>query len=151
MKGYSYEQVVDKIQEFTELKRVYDKLHTYGIPRSLAPYFISCDYPKRSYSGYSMGELICVCFKGDVIVSYDNRKDYAKSCKWKPKHGYVKFNFTSRKTLRMYCEACKRYVKANEGSPLNTLIDATNEVRSILVEALDKTSLINCKKKTSVV
>ena len=60
-------------------------------------------------SGYSMGEVVRYSINGDIIMDDGYCQDYAKSCRYKAKHGLVIFDFKNRKQLKEYCEARGKY------------------------------------------
>ena len=80
-----------------------------GIPYTLAQYFIAARPGSDASSGYSMGELVIVRYKGKEITRYDNRSEYAKSCKWTARHGEVVFDIKTKIALDMLCKACKAW------------------------------------------
>lgn len=109
MEDRSYNYIVEKFKEYEELKQQHDTLHSLGVPYSLTQYFVehNSNLHDNADSGYSMGEIISV-YCGEVLIAeYDHRKEYARSCKWRPRHGSVVFNFKTKKSLKDYCKALK--------------------------------------------
>lgn len=104
----SYESLCEEIARYERIKGIHDRLHELDIPYTLTRYAIQAGIACTADSGFKMGEKVLVRYRGVEIVSYDKREDYARSCKWSANHGEVVFDFTSKKALRDYCEACRR-------------------------------------------
>lgn len=85
------------------LCEVYDALVSCGIPKRDVHHFVK---PQPS-SGYSMGEVVITSCNGKEICRVNNTQEYAKSCKWRAKHGVVFVEFT-KTTLRRYIDMLKR-------------------------------------------
>lgn len=105
MKKETYKDVVSELERLTAIKEEYDALISCGIPQAKAHCF---DIPYLYVdSGFSMGEEIVIRCNKHEILKRDFTKDYAKSCKWKAKHGYIVVDFT-KKDLRTYIELWER-------------------------------------------
>ena len=98
----SYEKTVSDLDTLKRRLALYDALVAAGIPKRDVQFY---DTP-RTYSGYSMGETIVVRVNGNPVQAADLTKQYAKSCKYKPTHGYVVLDFT-KKDFREYVNLCK--------------------------------------------
>lgn len=85
-----------------QLCDMYDVLVSLGIPKRDVRHFV---IPQPS-SGYSMGEVVITSCNGKEICRVNNTQEYAKSCKWRAKHGVVFVEFTKTQ-LRRYVEMLK--------------------------------------------
>lgn len=150
-----YKKVVRELDYLTAIKKEYDALISCGIPVGKAHFF---DLPYEVNSGYSMGETIDIYCNDKKVLTRDNKQEYAKSCKWRATHGYLRIVFT-KKALRKYIDMwaeikeinrCLTYNQPSElreqrFSRCNTLI---SEVKSFLWERVDrKVSRISANKK----
>lgn len=95
----TYNFYVNKKDECEKMLSKYDTLINLGIPKGKVQFYVS---PTVS-SGYSMGELVEVYCNGVLIEKIDNRKQYAKSCKWRgsEKHGKIVLHF-NKTDLKKY-------------------------------------------------
>lgn|GEM_PF-6340482 len=109
MEDRSYNYIVEKFKEYEELKRVHDILHSFGVPYSLTGYFVdrTVNFHEHATSGYNMGETVEVYCCGHEIIKYDHTQEYARSCRWRARHGIIVFNFPTKKSLRDYCRSLK--------------------------------------------
>ena len=99
METKTYKQVKTQLETLNSIIDLYDKLINCGIAKDKVHYYES----PHCYSDYSMGEEIDVRCNMKPIEKVDNRKYYAKSCKWSEKHGYILLNF-SKKDLKRYVQ-----------------------------------------------
>lgn len=98
----TYKETKERFAELRRALNLYDALHIFGgVPYNKVHNFIAPYYA----SGYTMGETLVVRCNGITIAEADYRQHYAKSCKWRPKHGEVVLNFT-KKAMRQYVELC---------------------------------------------
>lgn len=107
------EQLQNQVNELTRQIEMIETLRTIGVNKQDAEKFL-CNTP-RIYSGYSMGETVSISYlekKGKdayythYILEENHCESYAKSCKWKPQHGYVKIVFTKKSDVKAFIKAC---------------------------------------------
>ena len=94
-----------KIEEFerqAKLLKILEKLHELGLTYGEAEKFPFA-LPEL-WSGYSMGEEIIWKFNDETLFVEDYKKQYAKHCKWTPKHGSIVMRFTSKKQLKKFAQ-----------------------------------------------
>lgn len=127
--GKSYESVVEEIAQLFATKSVYDKLIECGIAKKDVHFYVTPDIT----SGYSMGEEIVVKCNDVAIESVDNTQQYAKSCTWRPKHGYILLNFT-KKDLKTYVALCKERATCSR----EKLFTKSEELKALCVKSMVK-------------
>ena len=107
------EQMQGAILILQERIKKIEILRNLGVNKADAEKFL-CNTP-RIYSGYSMGETVSISYlekKGKdayythCILDENHCESYAKSCKWKPQHGYVKIVFTKKSDVKAFIKAC---------------------------------------------
>lgn len=104
MEKLNYQQTKEIVATEGKWMQVYENLHLNGIPYKDVHYY---RYNRPAYSsGFSMGEIVVVRCNSRDIDRIDNTQEYAKSCTWKAKHGFVIINFT-KKGLLDYIKAAK--------------------------------------------
>ena len=89
----SYKQLVAELDELQKQKELYDRLHDLGGIKYDDVHLFRFPLCK---SGYSMGETLVVKVSKKVVAVQNQEADYAKSCKWRAKHGYMLFEFTKK-------------------------------------------------------
>lgn len=139
---FTFEQLNRLQGEIADYLRFYENLHKSGISYKNAFGLVSCSF--YAYSGYSMGEIIELQCNGKELHKYDRRQEYAKSCKWKAKHGRVVFDFT-KKDLKRLCEILTLVQK---GTERNTL---TREAEKALLSELKEIKQRAFSEKKSIV
>ena len=90
----------ENLKEQVVLLHIVEKLHELGLSWEEAE-----DFPfatPRIWSEYSMGEEILYCFQNSPIFKECYTQQYAKSCKWRAKHGYIVINFKTKKALKEF-------------------------------------------------
>ena len=105
----TYEQVERELEQLNQTMELYDRLVSFGIPKKMVHYYTS---PERR-SGYSMGETIAIMCNGQEVQIIDRTQEYARSCKWRAKHGYIVIDFT-KKALKEYVTACYNIAMARK-------------------------------------
>lgn len=106
----TYKEAKERLLELRKLLNLYDILHLFGgVPYKDVHFYMPPNYA----SGYNMGEVIVVKCNGVTLDTIDNRKFYAKSCKWRPKHGHVVLAF-SKKSFRRYVDLCAEWANATD-------------------------------------
>lgn len=108
-----YKSILTTIANATAMKEAYDRLHAAGLSYEQAAYVYVEDYSKQASSGYSMGEVVTLCCGNVTLLRYDNTRSYAKSCKWRARHGSVVFRLT-KTALREYARLCRVCYDARE-------------------------------------
>lgn len=88
-------------EEVERLHKLYNNLIDCGVTPKNVRYYET----PNVYSGYSMGETVEVWCNNKIIEAIDHTSDYARSCRWRAKHGKVVINF-SKKSLKEYLKAC---------------------------------------------
>lgn len=73
-----------------------------GIPKSKAHCILALLDRISIKSGYSMGETIIVKIKGVEVMRKNQTQEYAKSCKWRAKHGEVILDMTLKQAKEIY-------------------------------------------------
>lgn len=97
---YTQERLEEIVSNFQAQLDLIKTLRTIGVNKQDAEKFI-VNTP-RIFSGYSMGENVRVLYfsktdnKYYSIIDENHCEAYARSCKWKPQHGYVKIVFTKK-------------------------------------------------------
>ena len=92
----------ENLKEQVVLLHIVEKLHELGLTWDKAE-----DFPfatPRIWSEYSMGEEILYCFQNSPIFKEDYTQQYAKSCQWRAKHGYIVINFKTKKALKEFAD-----------------------------------------------
>ena len=144
METKSYKQLVSELDAINNLKLKYDTLINCGIPVCKVHHW---EFPTSVTSGYSMGETIVIFCNDKRILTIDRCQHYAKSCKWKPKHGHIKIVFT-KKDLRKYVDMYEHihYLQDNlkyqprdkQENVLNILHESLKSAETFLLERIDK-------------
>lgn len=108
MKNLTYKQAVSQLEMLEKKVNLYNNLISCGIAEKRVHLYEApvCE------SGYSMGELIIIRCNGKEIDRYDNRKEYARSCKWSAKHGKIILDFT-KKDLKTYFDLLQDKLNTN--------------------------------------
>jgi len=124
----TYEQVERELEQLNQTMELYDRLVSFGIPKKMVHYYTN---PERR-SGYSMGETIAIKCNGQKVQIIDRTQEYARSCKWRAKHGYIVIDFT-KKALKEYVTACYNIAMAlkyqqKEYSELVSLYEAKDKL-----------------------
>lgn len=107
---YTQERLEEIVSNFQAQLDLIKTLRTIGVNKQDAEKFI-VNTP-RIFSGYSMGENVRVLYfsKNDNkyynIIDENHCEAYARSCKWKPQHGYVKIVFTKKNDVKAFIKAC---------------------------------------------
>lgn len=86
--------------------RQLENISSFGIPKTNVHKFIKPCVD----SGHSMGEVTKLYCNGEIVCMYDRTTEYAKSCKWKAKHGLVVIE-CNKKELKQYFDMCIMYDK----------------------------------------
>lgn len=137
----TYKEAKERLLELRKLLNLYDILHLFGgVPYKDVHFYMPPNYA----SGYNMGEVIVVKCNGVTLDTIDNRKFYAKSCKWRPKHGHIVLNFT-KKALREYIEICHKLAVESD---IKKSIESLEVKRILIKDAIDLNSS-DIKKKGS--
>ena len=129
MKNQDYKTTKKKSEELLERLRVYDCLIACGIPQKMVHYY---EHPSVG-SGYSMGEKVIVRVGYKPIEIIDNRKEYAKTCRYSARHGMVVLNFT-KAALKKYVSLCKTFT---DGS-IDDKVAASTEIRGLVRKQYDE-------------
>lgn len=79
-----------------------------------------------------MGETIAIMCNGQKVQIIDRTHKYARSCKWRAKHGYIVIDFT-KKALKEYVTVCYNIAMAfkdqqKEYSEFVSLYEAKNKL-----------------------
>ncbi len=143
----NYEQTKEKYEELKKLLQLYEILHDVcRIPYKDVHFY---ETPYFS-SGYSMGETIFI-FCNDVKIDEDNlERQYAKSCKWTPKHGRVIIRFTKKSlheyiNLRKSLDATKNVDRKNN-IEMKKRLEIIGKIRNLVEKSVDKENSIIKKK-----
>ena len=91
---------IEDLKRQVRLMAIVETLHELGLSWEEAE-----DFPfatPRIWSEYSMGEEILYCFQNSPIFKESYTQQYAKSCKWRAKHGYIVINFKTKKALKEF-------------------------------------------------
>lgn len=95
----TYETITTKVEQLQKQLALWDALRERGIPTKYVQYYET----PAVRSGYRMGETVRVYCNDKLIEVADRTEDYARSCKWRAKHGLVVIRFT-QKALRQYID-----------------------------------------------
>lgn len=125
----TYEQVERELEQLNQTMELYDRLVSFGIPKKMVHYYTS---PERR-SGYSMGETIAVLCNGQKVQIIDRTQEYARSCKWRAKHGYIVIDFT-KKALKEYVTACYNIAIALKYQKEYSELVSLHEAKDKLIE-----------------
>ena len=90
-------------QKITDRLTLLDRVIANGVPKGIVHHYVTPDLS----SGYSMGETVVMACNGQVFDVKDQTREYAKSCKWRARHGRVVVDMT-KKQLRRYVELLAR-------------------------------------------
>lgn len=135
MEKYDYNAAKANMSYFQELMGKYNALVACGIPKNKVHEF---DSP-LVLSGYSMGQVVEVWCNSLLILKEDSRNDYAKSCGWKAKHGFILIRF-NKATLKKYIDLCCQIRESNYDSrlelvkQLNELVQSSIDVKSSVIK-----------------
>ena len=99
---YDIERLEREKESIESAMAVAQALVDCGIPRKLTKHW----KPVAPESGYSMGETVVLKCGDKTIQKLDNTSEYAKSCKYRAKHGYIVLEF-SKKDLRTLVDLMK--------------------------------------------
>lgn len=97
----TYDQLKASIAKDQKQLDLYDALIAQGLPKTKVHYF---SVPMIK-SGYIMGERVVVRVNSATVTQADYTKEYARSCKYRAKHGKVVLDF-SKKDLRYWLDWC---------------------------------------------
>ena len=92
----------ENLKQQVELLKIVERLHELGLTWDKAE-----DFPfatPRIWSEYSMGEEIIWKYKNELLFTEDYTQQYAKSCQWRAKHGYIVVKFTTKKALKEFAD-----------------------------------------------
>ena len=92
----------ENLKEQVVLLHIVEKLHELGLTWDKAE-----DFPfatPRIWSEYSMGEEIIWKYQSELLFKEDYTQQYAKSCQWRAKHGYICINFKTKKALKEFAD-----------------------------------------------
>lgn len=98
----TYNQLKSECVSNEKLLERYDALNRCGISLKYVHFY---DTPYIT-SGYSMGEMVYIYCNDVLIERVDNCMEYAKSCKWRGRHGRIEVRFT-KKGLKDFVGLCK--------------------------------------------
>ena len=92
----------ENLKEQVVLLHIVEKLHELGLTWDKAE-----DFPfatPRIWSEYSMGEEIIWKYQSELLFKEDYTQQYAKSCQWRAKHGYIVIVFKTKKALKEFAD-----------------------------------------------
>lgn len=92
----TYQELKEQLERMTELMSTYNAIASCGVPQKSVHHWVA----PKIMSGYTMGEEVRIRCGATTIQDIDQRKYYAKSCKWHEKHGYVLIDLSKANVKR---------------------------------------------------
>lgn len=93
---------IEDLKRQARLIAIVETLHELGLSWDQAE-----DFPfatPRIWSEYSMGEEIIWKYQSELLFTEDYTQQYAKSCQWRAKHGYIVIKFKTKKALKEFAD-----------------------------------------------
>ena len=115
----TYEQVERELEQLNQTMELYDRLISFGIPKEIV-HFYTCPETSRDYS-------VTVMCNGQKVQIIDKTQEYARSCKWRAKHGYIVIDFT-KKALKEYVQTCYSIIMTENPDTMQSLERKRNKL-----------------------
>lgn len=160
MNKQNYKEMQQQVAELNNNIEIMDAVIKAGIPQSKAHYifdFVGDMF--RVSSGYSMGEDVDIVVNGERVIRINQKKEYARSCKWNANHGWVIIELTKKDFRWMFDKAARLdkvhyLIKFVEPDVVKTryreeLIGIHNEIREFVGNRVSERSII--KKNATVI
>ena len=119
----TYKELKSEYRSNEKMMEVYNALHRCGISLKNVHFYNT----PTVYSDYSMGEMVYIYCNDVLIEKVNNCREYAKSCKWKAKHGRVEVRFT-KKALKEYIDLRKSILFKENHNDILALIDKKRDL-----------------------
>lgn len=137
----TYSQIKTEQEENNKKMQLFENLHNNGISYKNVHFYKTPNIE----SNYSMGEMIVVKCGENHIEKADRCKNYAKSCKWKAKHGKIVVCFT-KKGLKEYVFICKKIYATDD---MKVRVKCFEQRRALLEKYIDKNESVYNRKYTT--